>query len=142
MSFHETKHDIFTPENYMLFSLVERSLLLWSHVKSHLSQKSTKVKWFGYLWYLYNKIRTFHIQTDGDTNVPYFSTGEGINFISLHSHVISFTYSLFIILIFYGCSTCMHSILYPWSPWTRMNLSNNLQMLPSFLTGKCWEEMM
>ena len=49
VSFHETKHDIFTPENYMLFSHVERSLLLWSHVKSHLSQKSTKMKWFGYL---------------------------------------------------------------------------------------------
>ena len=64
VSFHETKHDISTPENYMLFSHVERSLLLWSHVKSHLSQKSTKVKWFGYLWYLYNKIRTFHIIID------------------------------------------------------------------------------
>ena len=58
VSFHETKHDIFTPENYMLFSHVERSPLLWLHVKSHLSQKSTKVKWFGYLWCLYNKIRT------------------------------------------------------------------------------------
>ena len=43
VSFHETKHDIFTPENYMLFSNVERSPLLWSHVKSHLSQKSTEV---------------------------------------------------------------------------------------------------
>ena len=53
VSFHETKHDIFTPENYMLFSLVERSLLLWSHVKSHLSQKSTKVKWFGYTFGIY-----------------------------------------------------------------------------------------
>ena len=47
VSFHVTKHDIFTPENYMLFSHVERSLLLWLHVKSHLSQKSTKVKCFG-----------------------------------------------------------------------------------------------
>ena len=47
VSFHVTKHDIFTPENYMLFSHVERSPLLWLHVKSHLSQKSTKVKWFG-----------------------------------------------------------------------------------------------
>ena len=61
VSFHETKHDIFTPENYMLLSNVERSPLLWSHVKSHLSQKSTEVKWFGYLWCLYNKIRTVHI---------------------------------------------------------------------------------
>ena len=47
VGFHVTKHDIFTPENYMLFSHVERSLLPWLHVKSHLLQKSTKVKWFG-----------------------------------------------------------------------------------------------
>ena len=47
VSFHVTKHDIFTPENYMLFSHVERSLLLWLHVKSHLSQKILKKKWFG-----------------------------------------------------------------------------------------------
>lgn len=47
VSFQVTKNDIFTPENYMLFSHVERSLLLWLHVKSHLLQKSTKVKWFG-----------------------------------------------------------------------------------------------
>ena len=31
---------------------------------------------------------------------PYFSTGEGINFISLHGHVISFTFFLIRILIF------------------------------------------
>ena len=47
VSFQVTKNDIFTPENYMLFSHVERSLLPWLHVKLHLSQKNTIVKWFG-----------------------------------------------------------------------------------------------
>ena len=47
VSFHVTKHDIFTPENYLLFSHVERSPLLWLHDESHLSQQNAKVKWFG-----------------------------------------------------------------------------------------------
>ena len=47
VSFHVTKHDIFTPENYLLFSHVERSPLLWLHDKSHLSQQNAKVKLFG-----------------------------------------------------------------------------------------------
>ena len=61
VSFHVTKHDIFTPENYMLFSHVERSLLLWLHVKSRLSQKILKKNGLVCLWCLYNKIRTLHI---------------------------------------------------------------------------------
>ena len=59
VSFHVTKHDIFTPENYMLFSHVERSTLLWLHVKSHLSQKSTKSEM---VWYAFG-VKLEHIAT-------------------------------------------------------------------------------
>jgi len=81
VSFHMTKRDIFTPENYMLFTY-GRSPLLWLHDKSHLSQKST-IKWNGlvYLWCLYNKIRTLHSHLEIQ-NFQYFSTGEGKFYIS------------------------------------------------------------
>ena len=72
----ERKHDIFTSENNMLFSQVNRSTLLWLHNKSPVSQQKNIFKWYNIFLNTFQKHFEKYFTRSLGSIVKFFSTLE------------------------------------------------------------------